>query len=82
MLAVEGGVEEAPLPVPCQQLCNESLLPYPNPWPCVAGKPAQQVGGAATAGDVAVRGAGVAGSAMRVLDLFGCSLDYDRRGKR
>jgi hypothetical protein len=47
-----------------------------------AGKP--PLGGEAGGGggEVVVRGAGVAGSAMRVLDLFGCSINYDRRGAR
>jgi hypothetical protein len=57
---------------PSRAVC---LHPVPSVFvPLVAGKPA--------AGDVhavAARGAGVAGSAMRMLDMFGCSINYNRR---
>jgi hypothetical protein len=82
-----GSLPPLPLPPPpypvagtrcgtaCPGRCSSS-----EPQRCAchrhAGKPECGEG----AGAVAVRGAGVAGSAMRVLDLFGCAINYDRRG--
>lgn len=68
---------EAHPALPAGSMLRRTLCAVPM---AAAGKPAPGADGGA--GDVALRGAGVAGSAMRVLDLFGCSIDYDRRGRR
>lgn len=45
-----------------------------------AGGEVAQAGGVPGAGVVVRAGGGVASGALRVLDLFGCSINYDRRG--